>query len=256
MAINGRKTTTWANRLWLLLLVLVVLGVAAGLMAWLIHVDAVIWLAQANAWLADVVIKRLGYLGVFLLMTIESSFIPFPSEIVIPPAGDLARRLPDWTLVGVIFWGTAGSLAGALVNYWLAWYLGRPLLLALIHRYGRLVRVGEAEFHRAEAFFLRHGAVSTLVGRMMPVIRQLISLPAGLAGMSMGGFIALTTLGAGVWVTTLAVAGYWFGADPERLAQFIRGESHWLILVAVLGLGGYFLYWQWRVRSKPNSVSG
>ena len=97
----------------------------AALLLWLIRVDAVVYLARANQWLADTVIARLGYWGVFLLMAIESSVVPLPSEIVMPPAGDLARRLPDWTLWGVIVTGTLGSLAGALVNYAFSRTVGR-----------------------------------------------------------------------------------------------------------------------------------
>jgi len=223
------------------LLFLLAVAALAAAVVWLVRMDVVVWLARANAWLADTFIQRLGYLGVFLLMAIESSFIPFPSEVVIPPAGDLARRLPDWSLAGVIFWGTAGSLFGAWVNYGLARHLGRPLLLALIHRHGRLARIAEADYFRAEAFFLRHGVFSTLTGRLIPVIRQIISLPAGLAGMNPLVFSVLTSLGAGIWVTVLALAGYAFGADPDRLSQVLKSESHWLILGVVVISAGYLL---------------
>jgi len=246
MVVETTSKSPWPKRLGLLAALLLLLAAMAGVMIWLIRVDAVVWLAKANAWLADTVIHRMGYLGVFLLMAIESSFIPFPSEVVMPPAGDLARRLPDWTLAGVIFWGTAGSLAGALVNYVLAWFLGRPLLLALIVRHGRYMRISEADYHRAEAFLLRHGAISTFVGRLLPVIRQLISLPAGLAGMHLGLFCFLTTLGAGLWVTVLALAGYWFGSDPEQLSLFLREQAHWLIGAALLLTSVYLVYWRRR----------
>ncbi|MDH4249451.1 MAG: DedA family protein [Deltaproteobacteria bacterium] len=254
MVSNPSPQRRWLKRLTPLLIFSLIMAVLGGGMVWLIQVDAVIWLARANTWLAETVIQRMGYLGVFLLMVIESSFIPFPSEIVIPPAGDLARRLPDWSLAGVIFWGTAGSLAGALINYWLAWTLGRPLLLSLIKRYGRYFRISEKDFQRTEAFLLRHGALSTLVGRLLPVIRQLISLPAGLAGMPLMLFCVLTSLGAGLWVAVLALAGYWFGSEPERLSQFLREETRWLIALALLFMGAYLIYWRRYRRGRTQNA--
>lgn len=211
--------------------------------------NIMLWLAEANRWMADTFIRRMGYWGVFLLMFIESSLIPFPSEIIIPPAADLARRLPDWNLASVIVMGIAGSLAGALFNYVLALTLGRPVLLGLIRRYGRWVRIGEDGYNRAEAFFLRHGAISTLIGRLIPVVRQLISLPAGLARMNIAAFSLLTALGAGVWVGVLAGAGYWFGANAELMGEALRKYSLWLIAAVVVTIAGYALYHH--LRKKP-----
>jgi membrane protein DedA with SNARE-associated domain len=217
------------------------LALFGAALAWALRHDAVVWLAQANAWIADTVIVRMGYFGVFLLMAIESSFLPLPSEIVIPPAGDLARRLPDWHLGWVIVVGTLGSLAGALCNYFLAHYLGRPLLVALIDRFGRYFRLSIAGYEATERLYVRHGGIATFTGRLLPGIRHLISLPAGLTRMNLVSFCALTTLGSAVWVTVLALAGYWFGAEPQRLAEVLREYSHWLVAAALLLIGGYVL---------------
>ncbi len=222
----------------------------AGLYA-LLHTGFVVWLAQLNQWLADSVIRRLGYWGVFALMFIESSLLPLPSEIVVPPAADLARRLPDWNVGWVVVVSTAGSLAGALFNYYLALYLGRPLLLRGIKRFGRYVRFSQRGYEQAEAMFQRHGAISTFTGRLIPGIRHLISLPAGLARMRLLPFCLLTSLGAGMWVSVLAWLGYWFGANPEELALQLQRSSHWLAAGAVVLL---VLYAAWHLRRMRASA--
>jgi membrane protein DedA with SNARE-associated domain len=241
------RTGRRAGRLWAGLLAGGAVLAAAGLYA-LLQTGFVVWLAGLNQWLADTVILRLGYWGVFALMFIESSLIPFPSEIVVPPAADLARRLPDWNVWAVIGVGTAGSLGGALFNYLLALYLGRPLLLRGIDAAGHYVRLSRRGYDQAEAFFLRHGAISTFTGRLIPGIRQIISLPAGLARMNLLTFCLLTSLGAGLWVAVLAWLGYWFGATAEQLATELRRFSHWLALAAAVLLGAY-AWVQWRRRN-------
>lgn len=216
---------------------------------WLIEVDAVRWLVLGNRWLAEEVIARLGYTGVFVLMLIESSFIPFPSEVVIPPAGDLARRMPGWSLWAVIVVGILGSLGGALINYFLARYLGRRVLLALIERFGGYVRLTPAGYLRAERLFERHGEMSTFTGRLLPGIRQIVSLPAGLARMNLLTFCLLTSLGAGLWVVLLALLGYWFGSDPDLLAASLKVYSRWIMVGAVLLVGAYVVLYRLRRRA-------
>jgi membrane protein DedA with SNARE-associated domain len=160
------------------------------------------------------VIFQLGYPGIMLLMAIESSFIPFPSELVLPPAGYLAAQgRMSATLAFAA--GLAGSLVGAMVNYYLAAKLGRPLL----HRYGRYFLIKEKSLTRAEKFFERHGEVSTFIGRLIPVIRQLISLPAGVARMRLDLFALYTALGAGIWCAILTAIG-WFVGRSHMLASF------------------------------------
>lgn len=221
---------------------------------WLLRHDALLWLAAANAWLADNLIARFGYWGVFALMFIESSFIPFPSEIVMPPAGDLARRSAEWSLGGVIAAGIAGSLAGALFNYFLALYLGRALLIRVIERYGGWFRLSVETYYRSEAFFFRHGAIATFTGRLIPAVRQIISLPAGLARMNLFVFSVLTSLGAGLWVALLAVLGYRFGQDAEMLSDTLKTYSGWLAGGAIALIAIYILALRLRrARASPLS---
>ncbi len=164
-------------------------------------------------WLAEVIFQ-LGYPGIILLMAIESSFIPFPSELVLPPAGYLAAQ-GRMSAVLAFACGLAGSIVGALVNYFLAAKLGRPL----IHRYGRYVFVKEKSLVRAEEFFDRHGEISTFIGRLIPVIRQLISLPAGVARMRLNLFVLYTAVGAAIWCAILTGIG-WFVGRSHMLASF------------------------------------
>lgn len=175
-------------------------------------------------WLVNA-IGALGYPGIFLLMTMESSVIPIPSELVMPPAGYLAQQgeLNIWI---AILMGTAGSLAGAYANYFAAHYLGRPLLL----RYGKYVLITEEKFARIEKYFRDHGEISTFIGRLLPVVRHLISLPAGLAGMNHVKFSLYTLAGAGIWVTILAWIGYVIGANHE----LIREYSHQALIGVVI----------------------
>jgi membrane protein DedA with SNARE-associated domain len=160
-------------------------------------------------WLTDTIF-RLGYPGITLLMAIESSFFPFPSEVVLPPAGYLAAqgRMNVWLALGA---GLSGSLIGAFINYYLAVFLGRPLL----HKYHRFLLMREASLDRAEQFFRRHGEISTFVGRLIPVIRQLISLPAGVARMRLDRFALYTALGAGIWCAVLTFIGWEVGRHAE-----------------------------------------
>ena len=192
-----------------------------------------------------------GYAFIFAFMAIESSFVPFPSEIVMLPAGFLAARgeltlhVPAADLALAIAVGVIGSLAGAYFNYFLSRWLGEPFL----RRYGKWFFVKPEALDRAEEVFNRYGAVTTFVCRLIPVIRQLISIPAGLSGMPLGKFTLFTGLGAGIWTAILAATGYVLGrtaGDITYLELVHKGkalvDAHliWLILgglvVAVLYL--------------------
>ncbi len=170
-------------------------------------------------------IGALGYPGIFILMAMESSVIPIPSELVMPPAGYLAQQ-GQMHMAVVILCGTLGSLVGAYANYFAAHYLGRPLLL----KYGKYVWITEEKFERVDRFFKDHGEISTFVARLLPVVRHLISLPAGLAGMNHVKFSLYTLLGAGLWVTVLTFIGYFIGAERELIMQY----SHQALIGAVL----------------------
>ena len=180
--------------------------------------------------------QNMGYGGVVLLMAIESSFIPFPSEVVIPPAAYLASQ-GEMNLFFVILAGVIGSLIGAIINYWLAFYLGRVLIYKIAdHRFSRFLMVNSAKIKKSEDFFLRYGNISTLVGRLVPVVRQLISLPAGFAGMNFKSFLFYTTLGSAIWVTILAVLGYAFGSNQELLARYYKEISWFFIALGLLAV--------------------
>lgn len=188
-------------------------------------------------------IGTLGYPGIFLLMAMESSVIPVPSELVMPPAGYLAQQ-GQMNMAIVILCGTLGSLVGAYANYTAAHYLGRPLLL----KYGKYVWITEEKFAKVETFFRDHGEVSTFIGRLLPVVRHLISLPAGLAGMNHWKFSLYTLLGAGLWVTVLSYIGYFIGANRELIMQY----SHQALIAAVLLSVAIAALYVWNHRRKNN----
>lgn len=159
-------------------------------------------------------IGGMGYLGIILLMALESSFFPFPSEVVVPPAGYLAS-IGKMNLLLVILAGILGSIIGALVNYYIAYKYGRNLLI----RYGKYFFINEEKFIKIEKFFTNHGEISTFVGRLIPGVRQYISFPAGLAKMNITKFIIYTALGAGIWVIILAYVGYFIGNNIELIKE-------------------------------------
>jgi membrane protein DedA with SNARE-associated domain len=184
---------------------------------------------------------KIGYFGVFFFMTIESSFIPFPSEIVIPPAAYLAHQ-GELNLLGVIAAGILGSLTGALINYYLAMTLGRKMIYSLANKkISRMLLINERKIEHAERYFLKYGRVSTFMGRLVPVVRELISLPAGFSRMNIRAFVLLTALGSGIWVTILAVLGYVFGSNKDLLYQYFQDLKLFMIGVAFLAVL-FFIY--------------
>lgn len=185
-----------------------------------------------------------GYSGIFLLMMVESSFIPFPSEVIMIPAGYLAQK-GEMSLVLVILSGTVGSLLGAYVNYYLAYFVGRRFL----HNYGKYFFIKEATLDKAEAFFRTHGSFSTFFGRLIPVIRQLISIPAGLAKMNLARFTLYTSAGAGIWVVVLAFMGYFIGHNEELIKEYMS-----FIVMAVLGFVVIcgVVYYYFRIKNYKN----
>jgi membrane protein DedA with SNARE-associated domain len=198
---------------------------------------------QWVVWLAATV-GQWGYPGIVMLMALESSFFPFPSEVVIPPAAYLAAS-GKMNIATVILCGTLGSLLGALFNYWLALKLGRPFF----EKYGHYLLISHRSLDKADRFFERHGHISTFIGRLLPGIRQYISLPAGLARMNVFAFCAATVLGAGLWVVVLAAMGYWFGRNEQLVMQ----NLHWVTLALAAGCVIVVIgYWyRWRKRLRP-----
>ncbi len=204
------------------------------------------WTSVFCVWLAETVLA-LGYPGIIFLMAIESSFVPFPSELVMPPAGYLIHE-GQMTWLGVIASGLAGSMIGAYFNYYLALWLGRPFFI----RYGKYFFVSEESIDKAEKFFASHGEITIFVGRLIPVIRQLISLPAGIAKMNIWKFTFYTLLGAGIWMFVLTYVGYQVGKNAELLQEYLHSAVIWvLILVAVLIIG----YWKLSPKIRRKKVA-
>ncbi len=170
-----------------------------------------------------------GYLGIFLLMFLESTFFPFPSEVVMIPAGYLAYQ-GKLSLTLILVVGIAGSLVGALFNYYLALRFGRSFFL----RYGKYLFVKPETLEKLERFFARHGEISTFNGRLIPGIRQLISLPAGLAKMPLAKFAFYTTLGAGIWVLVLTLLGYFIGKESALIKHYLHEATLIALLTVVL----------------------
>lgn len=197
-------------------------------------------------WLVET-IGRMGYTGIISLMFLESSFFPFPSEVVMPPAGYLAWK-GEMSLPLVLLSGIAGSLLGALFNYWIAVKLGRPFLL----KYGKYFFVSPESINKADEFFSKHGHVSTLVGRLLPVIRQYISLPAGIARMPIKTFMLFTTIGAGAWVVVLTFAGYLLGEHQDLLKEYLHVITLGCIGLAVIIAGSYMMIIRHRKNKNQN----
>lgn len=186
-------------------------------------------------------IGHMGYVGITGLMFLESSFFPFPSEVVVPPAGYLAWK-GQMNLFLVIFSGIAGSILGAVFNYWIAVKWGRPIF----EKYGKYFFISNESLDKAERFFAKHGHISTFTGRLLPVIRQYISLPAGLARMPMKQFCAYTALGSGIWVTILALVGYYLGSSQTM----IHAEMKKITIILILSCAALIAVYVWYCRKK------
>lgn len=167
------------------------------------------------------------YLLVFGFMVIESSFIPFPSEVIVPPAAYLACTSHEVNIFAVVLIATAGAIVGALINYWLSVWIGRPIVYAFADsRLGHACLIDRTKVARAEAYFDQHGAISTFIGRLIPAVRQLISIPAGLARMNVWKFTLFTGLGAMTWNAVLAGLGWWLGKLVPRDQLFEKVEQY------------------------------
>lgn len=186
-------------------------------------------------------VGSLGYAGIFFMMFLESSFFPFPSEVVMIPAGYLAYK-GEMNIFFVVFFGILGSLAGAIFNYYFALKLGRVFLL----RYGKYFFISEETIVKMEEFFVKHGHISTFFGRLIPVVRQYISLPAGLAKMNLWIFSIYTSLGAGIWVIILTLLGYFLGGNEELIKEYLHQITiTLLVLIAIFS----FIYYK-RVKNR------
>lgn len=191
-------------------------------------------------WLLQTLL-HLGYPGIVALMAMESSILPVPAELVMPPAGYWVAKgeMNAWIVLAC---GTIGSVMGALANYWMAHVLGR----AFVRRFGRYVLLSERSLDRTERFFADHGEISTLVGRLLPVLRHLISIPAGIARMSLSRFVTFTALGAFAWCTVLTGIGYFLGRHEavlrnEEVKQYVGRVLTVLVPIILLGITVYVI---------------
>jgi membrane protein DedA with SNARE-associated domain len=194
-------------------------------------------------------LDHLNYWTITLLMAIESSFIPFPSEVVVPPAAyKAASGSSDLNVYLVVLFATLGANIGALINYYLAYFVGRPIVYKFANsRFGHMCLIDEAKVQHAEAYFEQHGALSTFVGRLIPAVRQLISIPAGLARMNIAKFALYTPIGAGLWNAVLAGLGWYLESvvPEEQLNETVTKYSHQIGygIMAVVGLAlAYIIY--------------
>jgi len=187
------------------------------------------------------IVGSLGYAGIFIMMFLESSFFPFPSEVVMIPAGYLAFKgeMNIYLAIGV---GILGSVTGALFNYYLAMKFGRKFLL----KYGKYFFLKEDSLDKLERFFQNHGEVSTLNGRLIPGIRQYISLPAGLSAMNVWKFATYTALGAGIWVVVLAGLGYFLGSNEAMIKEYL----HMATMIALLCVAFITLFYVVRIKRR------
>lgn len=178
---------------------------------------------------------NLNYLTIALLMLIESTFLPMPSEVVIPFAAYKAAQ-GDLNIFGVVFFGTVGALTGSLINYTLAYYLGRPIVYKFAEsKVGRLFLLSKEKVEHAENYFIRNGKTSTFIGRLIPGIRHLISIPAGLAKMDLRSFMLYTFIGAGIWNIILAIIGYYIYDLREKIFPYLDD------ILYILG-AGFIIY--------------
>ena len=195
---------------------------------------------------------HITYWTIFLLMAIESTFIPFPSELVIPPAAFKAAS-GDMNIFLVVLAGSLGAIAGSLFNYYLAKLLGRRLLLKFVNtRLAHLMMIDQAGIEKSEKYFLEHGKTSTLIGRLIPGIRHLISIPAGLANMKIRDFILYTAIGATAWNIILALLGYFFYSQQGVFEKYYKE-----MIVVIVAAGGlyalYLIYMAFTKKKRPKA---
>jgi len=197
-------------------------------------------------------LEHLNYWTITILMAIESSFIPFPSEVIIPPAAYKAAAGDELNIFLVVLFATIGADIGALINYYLAKIVGRPIIYKFANsRIGHMCLIDEKKVQTAELYFDKHGAISTFIGRLIPAVRQLISIPAGLAKMKLSTFLLFTTLGAGIWNIILAVIGYSLESVVpedqllEKVTEYSKEIGYGFIIVAIF-IVGFLIYKGWK----------
>ena len=203
---------------------------------------------KVTAWYMD----NINYGTITLLMAVESSFIPFPSEVVVPPAAYKAlEEESEINIFLVVVFATVGAILGAIFNYYLAMFLGRPIIYRFAEsKLGRMCLLSKEKVIKAENYFDKHGKVATFIGRLVPGIRQLISIPAGLAKMKLLPFIGFTALGAGIWNIILAILGYIGHGNKELIEKYSHELSYVLVILGIL----FVLYLIYKGLSKKKTT--
>lgn len=205
-------------------------------------------IANLTQWILNFV-HQLGYLGIFIGMSIESSFIPFPSEIILIPAGALIAQ-GKLSFLPIIILAIAGSLAGAYINYLIGEHLGRRAVNKLVKKYGKIFLITEEKLVKADKYFHKHGKITIFIGRLIPGIRQIISIPAGFAKMNKKLFFTYTALGAGIWSLILIYIGYAFGNNPLLIQE---NKMLFIYLAIIFSAIGIFFYIKNKIKKKPSS---
>ena len=195
------------------------------------------------------IIGDLGYLGVILGMFIESSFIPFPSEVILPPAGVLVAR-GEMSFSLVLLSAILGSLLGAFLNYFLGLYFGRRVINHFIQKYGKFMLLKKESLEKSDYYFRNHGSITTFTGRLIPAVRQLISIPAGFARMPLGKFTFYTALGSGIWSTILIYVGILYGNNKQLVDSFLGSATLIVLLIVAIII---LVYWI-KTRSKSKKI--
>jgi membrane protein DedA with SNARE-associated domain len=208
-------------------------------------------LSDLTNWAKDFV-ESAGYIGVFLMIVLENVFPPIPSEAILPLAGFLAGEGRFW-LPAVIIAATLGAVAGALILYYVAYAIGDQRVRWLINRYGKWFAVSEKDLDTANDWFDRHGGTAVLICRLVPIVRSLVSLPAGLRRMPLHSFILYTAIGSGLWNTILIVAGWWLGDNWEDVSVVVDYLEYPIYLAIVVGVVWFF--WKRKFSSSARSTS-
>jgi len=197
-------------------------------------------------WIVDIVTGA-GLAGVAFLMFVENVFPPIPSELIMPLAGFSAAR-GDMSLIGVVLAGSAGALAGAVLWYWIGLSVGLDLVNRFVERYGRWLTLTTGDVASAVAWFERHGGIAVFIGRLIPTIRTLISVPAGVSRMALLSFVTWSTLGTLIWTLFLTMAGYVLEAQYERVGE-------WMNPISIAVIVGFAAWYLWRVVTyrKPDA---
>ncbi len=197
-------------------------------------------------WLVELV-HSLGYVGLFILTAMESMFFPIPSETTMIPAGYLVHQ-GEWNMAVVWIIGVTGTIVGSLLNYWIAYIMGRPFL----ERYGKYMFFDQARMAQMEEYFKVHGEISIFTSRFIPGVRHVISFPAGLAKMDLKRFTFFTALGGGMWMTVLMFVGYQIGDNKDLVHKYMP----YITLACIIGVAALITYYVWRHRSKKKVMNG